>query len=86
MLKIYGSPVFSFLKYYLFQLGILDKKSGWEIARAHALYTFKKYKQLKMLNDGGTGAAPTGTAPTKAPATPPAPKGEVHAQGQSLSH
>ena len=52
VLKIYGSPVFSFLKYYLFQLGMLDKKSGWEIARAHALYTYKKYKQLKALNEG----------------------------------
>ena len=82
VLKIYGSPVFSFLKYYLFQLGILDKKSGWEIARAHAQYTYKKYKQLKVLNEGGALAAAANTAP----ATPPPPKGEVRAQGQSLSH
>ena len=52
-LKIYGSPVFSFLKYYLFQLGLLDKKSGWQIAKAHALYTYKKYKELKELSERG---------------------------------
>jgi glycosyltransferase involved in cell wall biosynthesis len=49
-LKIYGAPVFSFVKYFVFQLGLLDRKSGWEIAREHALYTFKKYKELQRLN------------------------------------
>ena len=49
-LKIYGAPVFSFVKYFVFQLGLLDRKSGWEIARAHALYTYKKYKELRRLN------------------------------------
>lgn len=52
-LKIYGAPVFSFVKYFVFQLGLLDRKSGWEIARAHALYTYKKYKELRRLNKQG---------------------------------
>jgi hypothetical protein len=73
--------VFSFLKYYLFQLGVLDKKSGWEIARAHAQYTYKKYKQLKVLNEGGALTAAANTAPATPPTTPPTPKGEVSAQG-----
>lgn len=48
--KMYLSPLFSFFKYYLVQMGWLDKKAGWEIARAHASYTYKKYKYLQELH------------------------------------
>jgi glycosyltransferase involved in cell wall biosynthesis len=48
--KIYISPVFSFLKYYIVHLGWMDGEAGWQISRAHALYTFKKYKKLKELH------------------------------------
>lgn len=50
LLRIYGAPLFHFLKYYFLHLGVLDKKAGWQIACAHALYTYKKYKELKRLN------------------------------------
>jgi glycosyltransferase involved in cell wall biosynthesis len=51
-LKMFVSPVFSFVKYYLVQGGWMDKKAGFEIAIAHARYTYKKYKGLKSLNKG----------------------------------
>lgn len=47
--KIHFSPIFSFFKYYVLQLGWMDGKVGWQIANAHARYTFKKYKKLKQL-------------------------------------
>jgi glycosyltransferase involved in cell wall biosynthesis len=47
--KIYFSPLFSFCKYYIFHAGWLDKKAGWQIAIAHAKYTFKKYKKVAEL-------------------------------------
>ena len=47
--NIYLSPVFNFTKCYLLLFGWLDKKAGWQIARAQAGYTFKKYKQLRLL-------------------------------------
>lgn len=49
MMQLYASPAFSFMKYYLFQLGMLDRGPGFQIARAHALYTYKKYKRLQTL-------------------------------------
>ncbi len=48
-LKIYASPVFTFFKSYFLYGGWLDKKRGWQIAVAHARYTFKKYKKLSAL-------------------------------------
>lgn len=47
--KIYLSPLLSFLKSYIFRAGLLDKKAGWQLAVAHARYTFKKYKKLATL-------------------------------------
>lgn len=47
--KIYLSPVFSFIKHYVVRGGWLDKKAGWQIALAHAGYTFRKYKKLRHL-------------------------------------
>jgi glycosyltransferase involved in cell wall biosynthesis len=49
-LKIYLAPAFNFIKNYVFQLGILDKKAGWDIAKAYALYTYMKYKKLHQLH------------------------------------
>ncbi len=47
--KTYLSPVYSFFKSYILYAGWLDKKAGWQIALAHARYTFKKYKKLALL-------------------------------------
>jgi glycosyltransferase involved in cell wall biosynthesis len=49
-LKLYFSPAFSFLKFYILLGGWMDKKAGWQIAIAHARYSFKKYKKLHALH------------------------------------
>jgi glycosyltransferase involved in cell wall biosynthesis len=49
-LKIYLAPAFSFIKNYIFKLGFLDGKEGFDCARINALYTFIKYKKLLELN------------------------------------
>lgn len=46
-IKSYLSPVFSFVKEYIFQAGFIDGKRGWKIALGNAKYTFWKYKFLK---------------------------------------
>jgi len=43
------SPAFNFIKSYIFQLGFLDKRIGFIIARINAYYTRKKYEQLQMM-------------------------------------
>ncbi len=48
--KVYLSPLFSFLKSYVVYAGWLDKKEGWQIAVAHARYSFRKYKKLAQLS------------------------------------
>lgn len=52
--NIYLSPPFVFFKNYLLRFGWLDKKAGWNIARALANYTFKKYTLLKNLHKKNT--------------------------------
>jgi len=47
VVKRYLSPLFSLLQNYFFKGGFLDGKEGLEIAKAHALYNYKKYKLLK---------------------------------------
>jgi glycosyltransferase involved in cell wall biosynthesis len=47
--KQWLSPAFSFLQNYIFRLGFLDGKAGFEIARITARYTYLKYKKLKEL-------------------------------------
>ena len=48
------SPPFNFLKEYVFQLGFLDGYTGFTIAKLHAIYTIKKYRQLvELLNEAG---------------------------------
>ena len=48
-LKIFFSPVFSFIKNYIFKLGFLDGTTGYHCARINARYTFLKYKKLQEL-------------------------------------
>ena len=43
------SPAFDFIKSYLFQLGFLDKRIGFIVARINANYTRKKYEQLQKM-------------------------------------
>ncbi len=43
------SPAFNFVKAYILQLGFLDKRIGFIIARINANYTHKKYEELKQL-------------------------------------
>ncbi len=43
------SPVFTFIKDYVFQLGFLEKQPGFMIARLNAFYTKKKYQALLAL-------------------------------------
>lgn len=49
MLKPYVSAVFSFVKNYIFKLGMLDGATGYYCARINATYTFLKYKSLRKL-------------------------------------
>ena len=45
----YVSPAFSFLKGYIFQLGFLDLRIGFTVAKVNARYTWAKYTQLQRL-------------------------------------
>lgn len=49
----YISSGFNFLKEYFFLLGFLDGKTGWQVAKGNALYTYWKYdflhKNIKKL-------------------------------------
>lgn len=48
VLKRWFSPAFTFIKEYLFQLGFLDGKAGFQIAWGNALYTYWKYNFLQQ--------------------------------------
>lgn len=48
--KRWVSPVFGFLKYYIFRLGFLDGNEGFTIAKLSAYYTWLKYYRLHQLN------------------------------------
>jgi glycosyltransferase involved in cell wall biosynthesis len=52
--KAYMSSVFNFAKFYFFYGGYLDKGVGWQIAIAHARYTFRKYEMLVALQQKAT--------------------------------
>ncbi len=45
LLKMYGSPIVKFLRDYIFKLGILDGKSGFQVCYISAGATFTKYKK-----------------------------------------
>ena len=49
-LRIYLAPVFTFLKYYVFQLGFLDGRAGFICAKMSSYYTHIKYARLLELN------------------------------------
>ena len=49
-LRKFVSAIFSFTKNYIFKLGFLDGKTGFQCARINARYTFLKYKKLHELN------------------------------------
>lgn len=46
--KMIFSPVFTFIKEYIFQGGFLDGNAGIKIARINALYTYWKYNYLRQ--------------------------------------
>jgi glycosyltransferase involved in cell wall biosynthesis len=48
-IKRYGAPPFTFLKYYIFQLGFLDGWKGLLCARMTSFYTSLKYARLHEL-------------------------------------
>jgi len=43
------SPAFNFIHAYIFQLGFLDRRIGFIVAKINANYTSKKYNQLYMM-------------------------------------
>jgi glycosyltransferase involved in cell wall biosynthesis len=47
--KQYTSSLFNFIKNYIFKLGFLDGKAGWQVARMNAWYTYLKYHTLEEL-------------------------------------
>lgn len=49
-LKAFSSAIFRFFKEYFLQLGFLDGRAGFKIAKAHFIYTWKKYMYLKNLS------------------------------------
>ncbi len=48
-LKMLASPLFNLLQNYIFRLGILDGKAGWDIAKTHYHYNRNKYRYLQLL-------------------------------------
>lgn len=53
-IKRFLAPPFTFLKFYVFQLGFLDGWEGLVCARMTAYYTFLKYARLRELEKSGT--------------------------------
>jgi glycosyltransferase involved in cell wall biosynthesis len=50
LLKGYFSSFFNFIQNYIFRLGFLDGKEGYQCAVLMARYTFAKYKKLEELS------------------------------------
>jgi len=48
--KLYIAPGLTFIQHYILQLGFLDGREGFMIAKTTAWYTFLKYSFLKELN------------------------------------
>jgi len=51
--KLYLSPIFNFIKNYIFYLGFLDGKEGWQIAKSAIKHTRLKYYFLKKMEAVG---------------------------------
>jgi glycosyltransferase involved in cell wall biosynthesis len=49
LMKQYLSPLFGFIRNYIFLLGILDGREGWYIASNTAWHTWLKYQYLRRL-------------------------------------
>jgi hypothetical protein len=47
--KLYISPLLGFIKNYIFLLGFLDGREGWQIAKATLKSTSRKYRLLSQL-------------------------------------
>ncbi|HZY37700.1 MAG TPA: glycosyltransferase family 2 protein [Mucilaginibacter sp.] len=47
--KLYLSPLFGFIKNYVFRLGFLDGREGWQIAMAMLQNTHRKYRLLNQM-------------------------------------
>jgi hypothetical protein len=47
-LKAFSSATFRFFKEYILQFGFLDGLAGLKIAKAHFIYTYKKYLYLSL--------------------------------------
>ncbi|MDB5251443.1 MAG: hypothetical protein JWP27_612 [Flaviaesturariibacter sp.] len=50
-LRLHVSPLYTFLKNYLLRLGFLDGGAGWRLSAMMSVYTRKKYRHLKRLQD-----------------------------------
>lgn len=50
LLKLYFSPIAKFIRDYLFNLGFLDGRAGWQVCTISAGATFLKYKKLRGLH------------------------------------
>jgi len=50
VLQVYFSPAIKFIRDYIFNLGFLDGKTGYNVARISASATYMKYKKLRGLN------------------------------------
>lgn len=50
-IKLFFSPVFSFIQNYFFKLGFLDGPEGYSCAKLLAWYSFLKYARLKELQE-----------------------------------
>jgi|SRR5215207_9357048 len=48
-LKRLGSPLFNSIKSYVFQLGFLDGRNGWIVAKTIAYYSWLKYYYLRQM-------------------------------------
>ena len=53
VIKLYISPIFGFIKNYIFCLGFLDGREGWEIARITVKNTRRKYHFLSQMETFG---------------------------------
>lgn len=53
VMKRFVSPLFNGAKSYVFQLGFLDGRKGWQVAAAITYYTWLKYKYLHQLTKKG---------------------------------
>jgi len=47
--KLYLSPIFGFIKNYIFFLGFLDGREGWDIAKITVKNTWRKYHFLNQM-------------------------------------